>query len=206
MKTGSGADDANDRAYSYRPSLLGAPWAFRLTAAGLAWEAGRKSGLVPYGDIRRVRLSFKPISMQTQRYMMEIWAERTVKLVIVSSSWKSMVEQERLDQSYADFVRDLHRRIASAGAPVVMEQGSASWRYWPGLAIFSAVALGIAFLVLRALLISEWAGAAFIGAFLALFLWYGVNYFRRNRPGFYRADQLPALLLPTSTPGPAPSV
>jgi hypothetical protein len=43
-------------AFTYRPSLLGAPWTFRLTQAGLAWEAGRKSGLVPYRDIRRVRL------------------------------------------------------------------------------------------------------------------------------------------------------
>jgi hypothetical protein len=165
---------------------------------GLAWEAGRKSGLVHYGDIRRVRLSFKPISMQTQRYRIEIWAERAPRLDIVSSSWKSMVEQERLDKSYSDFVRDLHQRIAATGAPVSFEQGGNPLTYWPGLVIFSAVALGFAFMIVRALQSGSLAATAFIAAFLALFMWHGGNFFRRNRPGLYRANALPDLLLPKS--------
>jgi len=38
--------------------------------------------------------------------------------------------------------------------------------------------------------------AAFIAAFLALFLWQGGNFFRRNKPGRYRPDALPPELLP----------
>ena len=38
--------------------------------------------------------------------------------------------------------------------------------------------------------------AAFVGAFMLLFLWQGGNFFRRNRPGFYRPEALPAELLP----------
>lgn len=186
----------DEPAYTYRPSLLGAPWSFRLTPAGLAWEAGRRSGLVPYREVRRVRLSFKPVSMQTRRYQTEIWAEGAPKLSIVSSSWKSMVEQERLEKPYAAFVAELHRRLAEADAPVSYEQGSNPIRYWPGLAVFSGISLGLAYLIVRALLTDGPAAAAFIAAFLALFIWHSGNYFRRNWPGTYRPDALPELLLP----------
>jgi hypothetical protein len=38
--------------------------------------------------------------------------------------------------------------------------------------------------------------AAFIAALLALFVWQGSNFFRRNRPSDYRPDALPPELLP----------
>ncbi len=196
MNPVSDSKPADDLVYLYRPSLLGAPWSFRLTPVALAWEAGRRSGLVLYRDVRRVRLSFKPVSMQTHRYQTEIWAEGAPRLVIVSSSWKSMVEQERLDKSYSAFVTALHRRLAEADARPSYEQGSAPFRYWPGVVVFAAMALGLAFLIMRALQSESPAGAAFIGAFLALFLWHGGNYFRRNRPGVYLPDALPDVLLP----------
>ena len=36
----------------------------------------------------------------------------------------------------------------------------------------------------------------FTAALMALFLWQGGNFFRRNRPGRYRPDALPAALMP----------
>ena len=111
-------------AYSYRASLAGAPRLFKLTAEGIEWIAGPKSGLVPYRAIRRLRMSYRPANMQSHRFVTEIWADGASKLQIVSSSWKSLFEQERLDGSYSAFVTDLHRRITAAGAPVRFEQGS----------------------------------------------------------------------------------
>jgi hypothetical protein len=187
---------AADVPYSYRPSLLGAAWSFSLTGDGLAWEAGRKAGLVPYRHIRRIRMSFKPVSMQSQRYLTEVWADRAPKLEIVSSSWKSLVEQERLDKSYSVFVTELHRRIADAQAQTRFEQGSNPIIYWPGLGAFAGVGLGLAWLIVRALQADAKGGAAFIAAFMILFFWQGGNFFRRNRPGLYRPDAPPAELLP----------
>ncbi len=196
MNTIPDGPEADGRQYSYRPSLMGAPWAFHLTSDGLAWENGRRSGHVLYRDTRRVRLTFKPVSLQTQRYVMEVWADGAPKLQAVSSSWKSMVEQERLDKSYSAFLAELHRRLAEAKAPVSFEQGIHPLRYWPGLALFGVVSLGLAFLVLRALQSDAPAGALFIAAFVGLFLWHGGNYFRRNRPGVYSPGALPDLLVP----------
>lgn len=193
---GSEAEAAADPSYGYRASLLGAPFSFRLTDAGLAFEAGRRAGLIPYQAITRVRLSFKPSSMQSGRYVTEIWAADAPKLTLYSSSWKSMMIQERQDKAYSAFVAALHGRIAAAGGTARLERGSVPLLYWPGLAVFAAVAFGMALLIVRALQMEAKAGAVFIGAFLALFLWQGGNFFRRNRPGVYRPDQLPGDLLP----------
>ncbi|RDV05170.1 hypothetical protein [Undibacter mobilis] len=182
--------------YSYRASLLGAPFTFRLTDAGLAFEAGRRAGLIPYQAIARVRLSFKPSSMQSRRYQAEIWAADAPKLTIYSSSWKSMMIQERQDQAYSAFLAALHRRLAVAGSAAQFERGSVPFLYWLGFAAFTAVTLGLALLIVRALQVNAKGGAIFIAAFLALFLWQGGNFLRRNKPGTYRPDAPPADLLP----------
>ena len=194
----AGAPENGDLTYSYRPSLLGAPWTFTLTGDGMDWSAGSRSGRVRYRDVRRLRLSFKPASMQTHRFLTEIWAEGAPKLQIVSASWKSMVEQERRDGPYAAFITELHARVAREHGPVPVryDQGTNPFPYWPGLALYTAVALALAAVFVRALEVHALGGAAFIGAFVALFLWQGGNFFRRNRPGTYRPDALPAKLMP----------
>jgi len=183
-------------AYAYRPSLLGAAWEFKLTGYGIDWAAGRKAGHIPFRNLRRLRLSYRPASMQSHRFMTELWAEGAPKLEILSSSWKSLVEQERLDKPYVAFVTELHRRIALAAPPARFEQGRSPLLYWPRLIAFVGVALGLALLVVRALQADSKGGAAFIGGFLVLFLWQGGKYFRRNRPGVYHPLDLPAQLLP----------
>jgi len=182
--------------YSYRPSLLGAPWAFTCDARGIEWTAGAKSGRVPYAKVRRLRMSYRPMSMQSHRFATEVRADDGTTLTIVSTSWKSMVEQERQDRPYSEFIRELHRRVAAAATPVDCEKGKTPWLYWPGLVIFVCVSLGLAVLTVRALQAHTLAGTAFIGGFLVLFLWQGGNFFRRNRPGRYRPEAPPEDLLP----------
>jgi hypothetical protein len=190
------ATDRGDPTYAYKPSLLGAPWEFRLTPDALDWSIGRHQGRTPYDRITRVRLSFRPVTMQTRRFLTEIWPAGGPKLSIASSSWKSVLEQEGRDQDYGAFVRELHRRIAAAGARASFETGSPALLYWPGLAVFAVVSFGLAALTLQALQIGAWAGAAFVGGFLALFVWQSGNYFRRNRPGSYRPQAPPEWLVP----------
>lgn len=182
--------------YTYRPSLLGAPWQFTLGPEGLHWTAGNRSGRIAYRQVRRVRMSYRPANMQSYRFVTELWGEGAPKLRIASTSWKSMVEQERLDKAYAAFLVELHRRLAEAGAPVLYQKGIYPLVFWAGLIVFAGVALGMAALSLRALWENAWGAAAFIGAFLLLFLWQGGNFFRRNRPGVYRPDALPKEIVP----------
>jgi hypothetical protein len=183
-------------AYAYRPSAFGATREFKLTEDGIEWSAGSRAGRIAFRTIRRLRMSYKPANMQSHRFRTEVWAEGASKLEIVSTSWKSMVEQERLDKPYAAFVAELHRRIALVAAPVRFEQGSSPLLYWPGLIVSTGVALAAAALIVRALQADAKGGAAFIAAFLIFFLWQGGNFLRRNRPGLYRPEALPAELMP----------
>ena len=185
-----------DPTYTYRPSLLGAPFSFRLTGEGLVYQAGRRAGVVPFRDIRRIRLSFMPASMQSRRNVTEIWADGAPKLQVVSSTWKSMMEQVRQDSDYAAFLAELHRRVAASGARPVYQRGSAPLLYWPGLVLFAAVGLSLAALTVRGLQSGTIAGALFVLLFLLLFLWQGGNFLRRNKPGVYRPDDLPRDLVP----------
>lgn len=187
---------ANAVTYAYRATLLGAPRHFTLSDDGIDWTSGLMSGHIPYRNIRRLRMSFRPVSMQSHRFITELWGEGTPRLKIVSTSWKSMVEQERLDRSYSDFVRELHRRISKAVSSTRFERGTSPWIYWPSLAIFVTVALGLAGGAVQASHAGAYAGAAFAGAFLALYLWQTENFLRRNRPGTYRPEALPKEVMP----------
>jgi uncharacterized BrkB/YihY/UPF0761 family membrane protein len=107
-----------------------------------------------------------------------------------------MVEVLRQDAPYRGFVLALHRHLIEAGATPQYERGVKPYVYWPGLVLMATASLGFAMLIVRALQTAAWAGAGFIAAFLALFLWQLGGYFRRNRPGTYRPDDVPPELLP----------
>jgi len=193
----SGAPAAGgDPVYSTKPSLMGAPWEFRLAPDALEWSAGGHRGRVAYARIGRVRLSFRPVTMQTRRFVAEIFPAGGGRLAITSTSWRSLVEQQAQDREYGDFIRELHRRMVAAGAAAAFETGTPAVLYWPGLAVFVVCALGLAALAVRALALGELAGAALVGGFFALFVWQSTSYFQRNRPGCYRPDALPAELVP----------
>jgi len=186
-----------DLTYAYKPSLFGAPFEFRLTPDSLQWQKGRAAGVAPYRRIRRIRLSFRPMTMQSHRFLTEIWIEGGPKLQIVSTSSKSAFEHERLDRRYRTFVTELSRRAGLAGGATAFDLGAPVLIYWLGVIVLGGAALALAALTVRALQIEAWSGAAFVGAFLAFFLWRGGNFFRRNRPGRYRPDAVPEAVLPS---------
>jgi hypothetical protein len=62
--------------------------------------------------------------------------------------------------------------------------------------VFVGVVCGLSLLIVRGLQADALSGTAFIAAFLALCLWQGNVFFRRNQPGFYRPEAPPAMLLP----------
>jgi hypothetical protein len=186
----------DDPVYAYKPALMGAPFEFRLTATALEWSKGRYSDRIPYDRIRRIRLSYRPQTIQSYRFLTEIWPVTGPKLQIASTSVRGMVEQERLDPAYRAFVSELHRRIAATAAPTAFAVGSPPVLYWPGVAVFVGASLVLAALVARALRNGDLAGAALVAGFFALFLWQVGTFFRRNRPGTYRPEAIPEAVMP----------
>jgi hypothetical protein len=187
---------SGELSYSYKAASFGAPWEFKLRPEGLEWSVGQRGGLLRYDQILHVRLSFRPVTMQSHRFQAEIWSKDFPKIRIASTSWRGIVEQTRQDEAYTAFIVELHRRIADAGATAQFSTGVPGITYWIGVAVFVAVALGLAALTARALRLGEWAGAAVVGGFFALFLWQLGSFFHRNRPGIYWPESVPAIVLP----------
>jgi hypothetical protein len=182
--------------YAYKPSLMGSPWMFELAPNALIWSLGPMSGRVPYDSIRRIRLAFRPITMQNYRFLADIWSEKHPKIPIASSSWKSLVEQERQDLAYVGFIRDLHERIASAHGTPRLDAGANPFLYWPGLVIFVGICVALVGLIVRAVQQGESVATLFLLGFFVLVLWQLGGFFKRNLPRRYTLDRIPADVLP----------
>lgn len=187
-----------DPKYSFKPALMGSPWEFRLAPDALVWQRGRFQGRTGYDQIRRIRLAYRPATMQNHRFVTEIWPRSGFRLLIVSTSCRSIMEQTRQDADYSDFVGELNRRIGAAGGSTQFIGGSPPVLFWPGVVVLASSALGLAALTVRALQGGERAGAALIGGFLVLLLWQVGDFLRRNRPRRYRPDNIPRDLLPNA--------
>jgi hypothetical protein len=190
------APDGGATTYAFKPNLVGSPWVLTLKPAGLAWEVGHRSGLIRYDRIRRVRLSFRPVTLQSHRFVTEIWSHDSPKIQFASASWRSMIEQERLDESYAKFVTELHRRLATAGGTARFSAGMPAFAFWVGVAVFVGAMVALVGLIMRAVHAGEWVPTALIVGLFAFFGWQIGDFLRRNRPQTYRPDALPPNVLP----------
>jgi hypothetical protein len=193
---GPDRDDDGNPTYEFKASLVGAMCQFKLMPDGLHWRVGRRTGDVRYDRLRAVRLSYRPVTMQSYRFVTEIWPGDQPKIQIVSVSWRSVVSQQRLDAAYTGFITELHRRIAATGGNTQFSTGLPVLTYWIGVAVFSGVLLAIAALALRAVQIAQWSASAIIVIFAAVFAYQLGQYFYRNRPRRYQGEDIPAAVLP----------
>ena len=187
---------SGELAYSYKAGLVGAPWELRLKREGVGWRVGSLSGVVRYERIRRVRLSFRPATLQPHRFLAEIWSDDVPKLKIVSTSWRNLTDQGRQDPEYRAFVTELHRRLQIAGTRAEFFAGAPFLIYYVGLAMFAVLLFAFGGVMLRTLQLREWTGAAIVGGLFLLLAWQLGNYFYRNRPQAYRPDAVPEQVLP----------
>jgi len=189
-------DEPPDPYYAYKPSLVGAACEFTLRSDGLHWQIGARNGRVRYERIRAVRLSYRPVTMQSRRFVTEIWSTDNPKMQIVSVSWRSVLEQTRQDSDYAAFVAELHRRLAAVGSTAKFTTGLPVPTYWLGVAVFASVLVTMAVLIVRALMLAQWGAAGVVGVIFLIFAYQIGNYFRLNRPERYRPDAIPPAILP----------
>ena len=189
-------DDDGNPTYEFKASLVGAMCQFTLKPEALHWQVGRRSGSVRYDRVRAVRLSYRPVTMQSHRFVAEIWPAGQPKFQIISVSWRSMINQQRLDAAYTGFITELHRRIAAASSGTQFSTGLPIVTYWTGVVVFAAVLLAAAVFTLRAVRIAQWGASAIIGVFFAVFAYQLGQYFYRNWPMRYGPDAIPAMVMP----------
>lgn len=182
--------------YAYKASLIGSAHRFALTDEGLSWHIAGRSGVWRYDEISAVRLSFRPVSMQQHRFRADVSRASGGRIAILSTSWQTAALMAPQDSGFRDFLVELHARMAKAGSRAALTAGLGRKTYAAVLALIALLAVLMGALLIRALMISEFAGVLFILGFAALFAWQVGGFVRRNRPRNYSFDRLPRSLLP----------
>jgi hypothetical protein len=195
-QTTASAQGAPATHYAYKASLIGAAHQFELTDDGLSWQAGSKSGVWPYTDIVAIRLSYRPVSMQSRRFRAEIERADRQRISILSTSWQTVALMTPQDREYRAFMTSLHRRMEEAGSRAALIGGLGPKTYAAGIVLLVLVAIAITGLLARALATGAFGGALFLVGFAALFGWQIGGFVRRNTPRTYTFDHLPEALLP----------
>ncbi len=190
------AADAPGIHYAYKASLVGAAHRFELTDAGLSWRIAGKSGVWPFADIDAIRLSYRPVSMQSRRFRADIGNKDGGRIGILSTSWQSAALMAPQDRDYRAFIVALHARLALAGSQASLAGGLRPRIYVAAIVLLALVATAVLGLLVRALATGEFAGALFLVGFAALFAWQVGGFVGRNRPLVYSFDHLPKALLP----------
>jgi hypothetical protein len=182
--------------YAYKASLIGSAHQFELRDQGLSWQVGSKSGVWPYADIAAIRLSYRPVSMQSRRFRADIELANRQRIAILSTSWQTVALMAPQDHDYRAFITQLHERLQQAGSRAALIGGVKSGVYAAGVALLALVAIAITGLLARAVATGAFGGALFLVGFAALFGWQIGGFVRRNRPQAYTFDHLPEALLP----------
>jgi hypothetical protein len=190
------ADGAPGIRYAYKASLIGAAHQFDLTDAGLSWRIAGRSAVWPYADISAIRLSYRPVSMQSRRFRADISHIDGGRIAILSTSWQSAALMAPQDHDYRIFITALHARMAQAASKASLAGGLRPRVYVAAISLLVLVAIAISGLLVRAIATGEFAGALFLVGFAALFAWQVGGFVRRNRPLAYSFDHLPKALLP----------
>jgi len=182
--------------YQYKPSLIGGACFFELRPQTMAWQAGRRTGEWAYEDIAMVRMSYRPVSMQSNRYRTDIWSRTGQHVIVLSTTWRSVALVEPQNDGYRAFITELHRRIGAAGGRVLLEGGLLPWVFQLATLVLGLVAVAILGLLARAVMSGSYSGALFLVFLIGVFVWQIGGFMRRNRPVKYTPDDLPQHLLP----------
>jgi hypothetical protein len=182
--------------YAYKASLIGAAHQFELTGDGLSWRIAGKSGVWPYDGISTVRLTYRPVSMQSRRFRADIGNADGGRIALFSTSWQSAALMAPQDHDYRAFITQLHARMAEAGSKAALIGGLTPRIYAAAVILLTLVAVAMSGLFIRAIATREFAGALFLIGFAVLFAWQVGGFIRRNRPQVYTFGALPAALLP----------
>src|SRR4051794_41817566 len=118
--------------YVYKASLIGSAHRFELMEDGLSWHVGGKSGVWHYPDIAAIRLSYRPVSMQSRRFRADIRHVNGQRVSVLSTTWQTVTLMTPQDKDYRALIIELHRRLEGAGAGGVLVGGVETGLYAAG--------------------------------------------------------------------------
>lgn len=156
-------DQSNEEAttgYAYKASLIGSAHRFRLTDTGLSWHIAGRSGGLAYADIASIRLSYRPISMQSRRFRADIENKGGGRIAVLSTTWQTVSLVAPQDTATAPSLSN----CTVCRKPAARPRCPAGSGHTYAAAVLVLVVLGVAMvgLLLRALFTGELMGALFL--------------------------------------------
>src|SRR5271154_181570 len=109
--------------YAYKASLIGAAHRFELTDDGLSWQIGGRSGVWPYAGISAIRLSYRPVSMESRRVRADIESAGIGRIAVLSTSWQPAALMAPQDHDYRAFILELHARMKQSASNATLTGG-----------------------------------------------------------------------------------
>ena len=191
----SGSVTGDNTHYIFKSSLAAGARQLQLTDTGLTVQTARTQ-FWPWDSIKAIRLSYRPASMQSWRFRVDIENANGQDIKVFSTTWHSISQMACQDDEYRAFIVELHRRLQQANSSVRLTAGINPVLYALGLVAMALIGFSIAGLFVRALVTAEFAGALFLVGFAAWFTWQIGGFMRRNQPRIYTFDALPKDVLP----------
>ena len=109
--------------YAYKASLMGGAHQFELKDQGLSFRVGGRSGVWPYAEIAAIRLSYRPVSMQSRRSRADIHRADGARIAVLSTTWQTAALMAPQDKDYRSFIVQLHERMAKGGSRAALSGG-----------------------------------------------------------------------------------
>lgn len=150
-------------------------------------------------DVQAVQLEYAPTRPERNRYRCRITLRNATRLELYNRTYRGVYDFDDTSAAYVEFVQALHAALSkhSPGCRFVSGASAASYAVNVGvLALVVAVLLGaLAFFALAGML---WVVLIKI-LLIVFYLPSAIKWVQRNKPKGYRADAIPADVLPRSS-------
>lgn len=192
-----GADDT--LTYSHRPKPFANELVLRLDSRELVAERGRARQVFALSRIERIDLAYAPRNIARLAFRCLVRDRDGRTLAFDNISWKSLIETDRQDREYHDFVAALVTRAEAAGGGVTLHAGISPFKYRGMLGLGIALATLLLVTLVRALMQSGHAFAGFAAITLVYLGWWLSAFLARNRPRPFTAGAIPEGVVPAVT-------
>lgn len=180
--------------FNYRKSILEKERRYELTENGInIYEEDNCINTILYKDIQSIRILYKPQRYRTTNYACIIKTNQS-KILLQSTSYKSLANFIDLNEQYALFVRALVKIVDAKNPSAKIASGHTTFQYIAytiflilvGIIVFFALNLPVAIgftIVLRLILI-------------AYLVYYSIKMLGKNVPKEIKNGEIPKSVLP----------
>lgn len=182
--------------YAFRPRPFAAETVLDLKEREIVATRAGRDAVFPLREVATIRLFYTPRGINFSGYRAKIYSRSGKTVSFEDRSHKSLIEQERLEGSYRDFVRDLCARAEKANPDVLLHAGRAVTMLALIGAVAAATTLLMGYFLWRSLGAGSYGLALAIAVFTGYFALWSWAYVTRNRPQTFRSSAIPPDVLP----------